>query len=95
MSYEIVLRHVPARYAAIKRFHARVEEMGMKMPAAFGDAYACRLPTRRSSRGPKSADLLSRVMWEEYWPDPQTMPPAEWRTDVIWPIVRQAEGAKA
>jgi hypothetical protein len=29
-------------------------------------------------------------MIEEYWSDPQSSPPSEWRTDIIWPLKPRA-----
>ena len=29
---------------------------------------------------------LEQTMWEEYWSDPQSTPPAEWRTEIVWPL---------
>lgn len=29
---------------------------------------------------------LADSMWEEYFSDPGSAPPSEWRTDVVWPL---------
>jgi effector-binding domain-containing protein len=34
---------------------------------------------------------LADWMWDEYWTDPQTTPPAENRTEIIWPLKRDRE----
>jgi effector-binding domain-containing protein len=150
VTYEILVKDLPRRFAAVVRFQARPSEMGPIMPHVYGQvmAFLGRLGVQVS--GPAMAKYkragdafeveagfyvaeafaggdgvtcielpggeaattthfgtydtlaaaydavqawaseqdrgLSETMSEEYWSDPQTTPPPEWRTDIIWPL---------
>jgi effector-binding domain-containing protein len=151
VAYEVSLRHMSTRYAAVVRFRALPSEMASRMPGAYrevaaflarsaievqapaiaryrqvgdasdveagfyvqsalvaGDEVDCiELPSGEAAAtthiGPyeslpsayeaiqtwakEQGRELAESMWEEYWSDPQSTAPSEWRTDVIWPLL--------
>lgn len=52
MAYQVEVRTVPERYAAVERFHAKLPELGAKMPAAYGKVMSLLGSRRIAVKGP-------------------------------------------